>query len=237
MKILALDSAMNGCSAALLDTRTDTACEQTMRMTRGQAEHLMPLIESVLQEAQTPYQDIDMIAVTRGPGAFTGMRIGIATAKALALSLNKPLVGVSTFEAILYSYASHNALVEGQHYAVILETKRKDYYFQLFYCDSEATGECKPVTEMASFFADDIEEIIQKKRPRILLGDAQDRYANETENIAHNYEEISLPLSSIVAKRAYLSYKNEEGAKECLPIYIRDPDVSMPKSPIRKIRQ
>ena len=142
MRVLAIDSAMNGCSACVYETHNDEDCtgvvlaEEQLEMSRGQAEHLMPMIQSVMEKSVTEYNNLDLIGVTNGPGAFTGMRIGIATAKAIGLAAGKPVIGVSTFLSVLETYLGQKAVQEERllydHYALILETKRKDYYFQMF---------------------------------------------------------------------------------------------------------
>lgn len=71
-------------------------------MQRGQAEHLMPMLEEVLAEARLGWADLDAIAVGTGPGNFTGIRIGVAAARGLALGLGRPAIGVSTLEAIAH---------------------------------------------------------------------------------------------------------------------------------------
>ncbi len=128
MIVLAIDSTMNGCGACLYDDANGVIFSEILEMSRGQAEHLMPLIDDMVQD----YDDIDLIAVTKGPGAFTGMRIGIATAKSLGLALDIPVFGVCTFEAVLNTYLSDDSPESHGYYGVLLETKRQDYYFQMF---------------------------------------------------------------------------------------------------------
>jgi tRNA threonylcarbamoyl adenosine modification protein YeaZ len=97
--ILAFDTSEAQCAAALLSgdrllARRDEA------MSRGQAERLMPMLEEVLAEAGAAWADLDAISVCTGPGNFTGVRLGVAAARGLALALDRPAVGVSRFEAL-----------------------------------------------------------------------------------------------------------------------------------------
>lgn len=101
MKILAIDTALPAVSACVLtEGATAPDAEETLGMERGHAEALIPLIERVLGGIDGGYESIDRIAVTVGPGSFTGLRVGIAAARALALAWGIPAVGVSTLAAL-----------------------------------------------------------------------------------------------------------------------------------------
>jgi tRNA threonylcarbamoyladenosine biosynthesis protein TsaB len=100
MRVLAIDTALEACSAAVLDTeRADMTVHESKAMVRGHAEALIPLIARVLGRAGLTVVDLDRIAVTVGPGSFTGLRVGIAAARGLALASGKPAVGLSTLAA------------------------------------------------------------------------------------------------------------------------------------------
>ena len=123
MLILALDTSANFVSVALLDeVKVFSVVEEEMQ--RGQAEALMPMIKGVVEHAHKQMSDIDGIAVTVGPGSFTGVRIGLAAARAFGLALNIPVFGVTCFEA--WSYCL------GQPVIVVLDSKRDDYFVQSF---------------------------------------------------------------------------------------------------------
>ena len=96
MRVLAIDTALEACSAAVLDTRSGIAASETVVMTRGHAEALMPLIARVMIRAGTEFGDLDRIAVTTGPGSFTGLRVGISAARGIALAAGKSAIGLST---------------------------------------------------------------------------------------------------------------------------------------------
>jgi tRNA threonylcarbamoyl adenosine modification protein YeaZ len=95
--ILAFDTSAAHCAAALsFDGRVVT---RTDEMAKGQAEHLMPMLEEVLRDQGLTWQDLDAVAVGIGPGNFTGIRIAVATARGLALGLGRPAIGVTSLEA------------------------------------------------------------------------------------------------------------------------------------------
>jgi tRNA threonylcarbamoyl adenosine modification protein YeaZ/ribosomal-protein-alanine acetyltransferase len=101
MNILALDTSMQACSAAVLNAESGTVlASRRVLMDRGHAEAVAPMVASVLEEAKLSVAQLDRIAVTTGPGTFTGVRIGLAMARGLGCALKLPVCGVSTLRAI-----------------------------------------------------------------------------------------------------------------------------------------
>jgi tRNA threonylcarbamoyl adenosine modification protein YeaZ len=101
MKILAIDTALSAVSACVLTSgATQADAMETLGMERGHAEALIPLIERVVGAIEGGFASLDRVAVTVGPGSFTGLRVGIAAARAIALSGSIPAVGVSTLAAL-----------------------------------------------------------------------------------------------------------------------------------------
>ena len=100
MLVLAIDTALAACSVAVLDTETSgMRAMESLPMQRGHAEALMPMVARVMDAAKLEFAQIDRIAVTIGPGSFTGLRVGIAAARGIALAAGKPSVGLSTLSA------------------------------------------------------------------------------------------------------------------------------------------
>jgi len=100
MRVLAIDTALEACSVAVLDTeRADLRMHESQQMQRGHAEALMPMIARLLDRARLDFAALDRIAVTVGPGSFTGLRVGIAAARGIALAAGKPAIGLSTLAA------------------------------------------------------------------------------------------------------------------------------------------
>jgi tRNA threonylcarbamoyladenosine biosynthesis protein TsaB len=135
MKVLALDTAVTGCSVAFLDTETGVCLCRSVDTERGQAELLVPLIEEVAKSAQVPLSGLDRIAITTGPGSFTGVRIGLATARALGLALDIPVLGFTTLEIL--------ARQSGRAGLFLIDTKRGDFYGQEFSSAGEEVSEAR----------------------------------------------------------------------------------------------
>ena len=130
MLILAIDTALGACSAAVYDSdRRATRAIESVAMTRGHAEALMPLIARVIDQAGIEFMELDRIAVTVGPGSFTGLRVGIAAARGIALAAGRAAVGVSTLAAYA---APHVALDRADAVAVAIDARNDQIYFQLF---------------------------------------------------------------------------------------------------------
>jgi tRNA threonylcarbamoyladenosine biosynthesis protein TsaB len=120
--ILAFDTSAAHCAAALLSGGTVLAARQD-EMTKGQAEHLFPLLEGLLAKAGVGWRDLDAIGVGTGPGNFTGIRLSVAAARGLALSLGVPAIGVTGFEAT--AFGTQGDVV------VSLDARRDGIYLQV----------------------------------------------------------------------------------------------------------
>lgn len=131
MIILAFDTAVTGCSVVCLNSETGLYATRSVMTERGQAEILVPLINEVVTEAGFQMTDINRIGVTQGPGSFTGVRIGLATARALGLALDLPVLGFSTLH-VLAKEADPAPLI-----LALIDTKRSDFYGQVFDGDGE----------------------------------------------------------------------------------------------------
>ena len=130
MRVLAIDTALSACSAAVLDTdRAAVIASETMPMVRGHAEAVMPLIARVMDKAQIDFADLHRIAVTVGPGSFTGLRVGISAARGIALAAGKPAIGLSTLAGFA---APHIAQGDKSAVVAVVDARHEHVYLQIF---------------------------------------------------------------------------------------------------------
>jgi tRNA threonylcarbamoyladenosine biosynthesis protein TsaB len=134
MICLAFDTVLDTCSAAIWADGAVLASE-SVAAARGHAELLFPMLARVLDKAGLDYPAIDRIGVTIGPGSFTGVRVGVAAARGLALALGRPAVGISTLEALAATaIARDHILAEAPDakIAAAIDARRGEIYFQVF---------------------------------------------------------------------------------------------------------
>src|SRR5579885_271570 len=130
MRVLAIDTALEACAAAVLDTAAGTlTAHETLAMQRGHAEALMPLVARVMQRAAATFADLDGIAVTTGPGSFTGLRVGIAAARGIALAAGKPAVGITTLAAYAAPFIAKD---DSLPVVAAIDARHEHVYLQVF---------------------------------------------------------------------------------------------------------
>src|SRR5215475_701469 len=129
MLILAIDTALDACAAAVLDTEAGRlVAHESQPMKRGHAEALMPLLRRVMSQSGLAFAALDRIAVTTGPGSFTGLRVGLSAARGIALAAKKPVVGLTTLSA----YAAPLISEDNEHPIISAIDARHDHvYFQV----------------------------------------------------------------------------------------------------------
>jgi tRNA threonylcarbamoyladenosine biosynthesis protein TsaB len=221
--VLAFDTAMGGCSVAVLNTLTGESVSETRRMTRGQSEILVPMVQNILTRSGQVFADIGLIVTTTGPGAFTGLRIGLSAARGFGLSLNIPVAGVTTTEVIaLMTREKINSI---NKIIVILETKREDFYMQ--------DGSNDPI----SIDRDSI--LLKYKESSITLcGDAVFRLRTELGDAWPSQwliqDGMDLPDPSVIARIGYGDLKVGR-MRPAMPLYLRGADVSQSSRPARII--
>ena len=136
MRILAIDTALPAVSACVYETGADEpVASESIAMARGHAEALMPLIDRVMARSGGDFASLDRIAVTVGPGSFTGLRVGIAAARALGLACNIPVVGVSTLAAM-----AAPLILDGEPgtVGIAIDARHGNVFFAAFGADGRA---------------------------------------------------------------------------------------------------
>ncbi len=132
MRILAADTATKSCSVAVTENET-VLREITKVSQQTHSKHLLEMVHAVIREAGLTLSDLDGFAVTRGPGSFTGLRIGISSIKGLALAVNKPVVGISSLLALAQQISPTSHLV-----CPLIDARKGEVYVSLYRCDADA---------------------------------------------------------------------------------------------------
>ncbi len=229
MKILGIETATNVCSVCVLEN-SQLIAEYTTNITKTHSQRLMPMIEHVLANVELIPKDIGAIAVSIGPGSFTGVRIGISAAKGMAMALDIKIVEVSTLDGIAYNLMD---LYPGQ-ICVITDARRKQVYTAL-YEKSKIKNQKSKVKKLTEDIALPIEELIKKiKKRTIFIGNATKLYADLLKKGLGNLAQIapqylSIPRASSIALSGVESLKEGKGLShfDVKPNYVRLSDAEI----------
>ncbi|WP_419903082.1 tRNA (adenosine(37)-N6)-threonylcarbamoyltransferase complex dimerization subunit type 1 TsaB [Kiloniella sp.] len=222
--LLGLDTAGSSCSVAVMKGGEVIAtCQEEMR--RGQSERLLPMVQEVLDETGLALLDMDGFAVTTGPGGFTGVRIGLAAAQGFSLACGKPLVGVSNFDVLARS-VPESEKQQGQVITVLIDAKRADLFVQCF------RPNLKSYSEAFAASPDKIDSLLPDGN-LLLVGDGVDQ---AVDCLQLNGRGIQVSACNPRAEAQYLLllalenklFESDQGRVS--PLYLRAPDVSLPKN-------
>jgi tRNA threonylcarbamoyladenosine biosynthesis protein TsaB len=227
--VLAIDSAGLACSAvvAVGDTILSTERVETRH---SQAEALMPMVDAAMRKAGLPPAALDLVAVTVGPGSFTGIRVGLAAARGIALATGAQLVGVSSFEAVAASLAQGLAQPDCgdvQFLLIALESRREDLYVQLFAIPWNPVG--PPASMMPAALGEAVNAAIGSAR-LLIAGDAAQRAALVLSNCADTIIVEDSAPDAIGVLRTGLHRWRSGAVDAPRPLYLRPPDVTLPSS-------
>ena len=204
MLLLALETATDVCSVALWQDGRPTS-ELTLRRPRAHAEQLIPMIEAALGQSQTTRQDLSGVAVSMGPGSYTGLRIGASTAKGLAAALDVPLVGVPSLEALAAQAAPWAEA--GDLVAAAFNARRSEVYAALYRVrEEDGLDEAAPTSVL---HAEEIGAWIGEARERRcwIVGGGGADVAAAMEQAGMDYKQlpgdVAAPSAAWVARRAW----------------------------------
>lgn len=218
MIVLAFDTAMAACSAAVVRVAgegRETLAEHHEDRVKGHAEVLLPMIADVMRKARVGFSEIDRIAVTTGPGTFTGVRIGVATARGMAAASGLPVVGVTTLEAVAAGAAGMIA-DPGRAIASLFDARRGEVYVQCFAADLRALTEPQVLPCEETWEAVAVHDPIAVGTGAGLAPGAQRAPIRVPDQ----------PTAAIVAARGALCAVPREAV---VPLYLRPPDAKLPR--------
>ncbi len=223
MKIFALDTATQSCSVAIVDDGSLIA-EMTVVNRQTHSRHLMSFTDTILNTVNLKAADMDGFAVSIGPGSFTGLRIGISTIKGLAFSLNKPVVGISSLEALAWQIAHSGFLI-----CPLLDARKKEVYTCRYRFDNNELN--KQGSEIVASPAEAVRDI---QEPSIFVGNAvnlyRDHITDTLGNLAHYaaHGQHTLRASSIAWLSAgKFSEEQTDDVSMLIPQYVRKSDAEL----------
>jgi tRNA threonylcarbamoyladenosine biosynthesis protein TsaB len=228
MKILAFDTTLSLCSIAITAGNTLLASLTEPERAR-QVERLFPMIEQALQQTGIGYGDLDALAVTTGPGSFTGVRIGIAAAKGLRLVTGLPLIGLSGFEVIAHALRQKR-LGTKTEMLIVLDARRDQVFAQLF--DSEA----QPLREPAML---DYAAIggYAGNAPLLVAGNGKYLVAEYLPGVELADACYDSPDAVTLAAAAYQVLTLRPQGGDVAPLYIRPPDAKLSAASLARLRE
>ena len=226
---LAIDSAGLACSAVVAVGDTILSAER-VETRHSQAEALMPMVDAAMRKAGLPPAALDLVAATVGPGSFTGIRVGLAAARGIALATDAQLVGVSSFEAVAAGLAQGLAQPDCgdvQFLLIALESRREDLYVQLFAIPWNPVG--PPASMMPAALGEAVNAAIGSAR-LLIAGDAAQRAALVLSNCADTIIVEDSAPDAVGVLRAGLHRWRSGAVDAPRPLYLRPPDVTLPSS-------
>jgi tRNA threonylcarbamoyladenosine biosynthesis protein TsaB len=225
MLILAIDTALDACAAAVLDTSVGIVAQESQAMKRGHAEALMPLIARVMKASGVAFTALDRIAVTTGPGSFTGLRVGLSAARGIALAADKPVVGVTTLTAFAAPMVSEN----DAHRPVVaaIDARHDHVYFHAVAGDGRSLIKPKvaPIAEALDAARFDAPH---------LVGNAAKILADRWPADAPPPFKVDQLAAPDIAWVAWLGAAVDPDSSPARPYYLRAPDAKPPKDPLSR---
>lgn len=219
MKILGIDTSTMAANVAVLED-DKLICEYTINTKKTHSQKLMPMIENMLKLSDLEIKDIDAIAICVGPGSFTGLRIGMATAKAMAHVNNIPLIGVNSLEIL-----GTNMDLCNRKICSILDAQRNQVYMNKYILEDNKIKELeeisiKPIDEL-------LEELSSNDEQWVLVGEAVYKYKEKIESISN----ITIPSPAnnitkasslcLVGRDKMLANEDVYNCYDINPMYIR----------------
>ena len=213
MKILSIDTASNLCTVAVLE---NTTCikEIIVDDARNHSEKIMPVIEQSLSETTLSLQDIDLIVCDKGPGSFTGIRIGVGTVLAFEDTLNIPCIGISSLETLAYNVKNDGLICS------LIDAKNDNVYFGLFKLEQN------DYTKIGEFDFKNISEVVSVLKdysaPITFVGDGSIQYKDLlTSNLNNCLFCDKNELSSYSLGIAGLNNYKKGIQTSVMPLYLR----------------
>lgn len=218
MKILAIDTSSKICSVCISEN-DNIIIEKHTNDEKTHSVNLMPLLDELFKSSNLTLDDINLIACSQGPGSFTGIRIGISTAKAFSDAKNIAVTGITSLESLAYNIEDTGIIVS------LIDAKNDNVYYSMF------TNNGNTYKQIGEYLSCSIDEIINKLAVYddkiIFVGDGailhREKIQQYVKNAVFASDDLNIQTSTSIAKSAYQKYLNNNyGDSNALsPIYLK----------------
>lgn len=227
MKILSIDTSSNLCAVAVLDD-TNLIKENILNDTKNHSEKIMPVIAQTLEEANLKITDIDLIVCDKGPGSFTGIRIGVATVMSFIDSLKISAIGITSLESLAYNVLLNET--KPSFICSLVDAKNNNVYFELYSTSSNipvsvVSADCININELIN--------ILKRYDNICFVGDGAVNHHNILSFSLNNADfSIHNEISSYSLGIAGLNAYNSNRKDDLLPVYLRKSQAERAKEQI-----
>jgi len=220
--ILNIETATKNCSVCLSDNEKILSLVEFNEGQFSHAEKLHSFILDVLKQSKKSMQDIDAIAVSKGPGSYTGLRIGVSAAKGLCFALDKPLISISTLDSLSYIVEAK----KGEFIVPLLDARRMEVYSAVYDDQNFQIREIRAEIIDENSFADYL-----NKGKVFMVGDGAAKCAEVIDHKNANYLKDVFPSAKEMAKLSAVKYQNNEFEDVAYfePFYLKDFIAGIPK--------
>lgn len=211
MKLLAIDTSNKIASVAIFENN-EFLGEKLSDDQKTHSEKLLPIIDELLAELKLKISDIDLFAVSVGPGSFTGIRIGVSTIKGIAQALDKRVIGVTALEGLI-------ELGNNENVCAVINAKHGNVYSQIKFRNELRTPECKEISQL-------LNELKNLGEKFVIVGDATEEYENLFNSevdceIFDKKIETGLEIGKVALNKYFADENQAKNSSEVNPFYLR----------------
>ncbi len=223
MLILGMDTS-TACGSVALASECELIAEYNLSIEKTHSTRLLPVLKQLLDDTNIALDQVDIVAVTQGPGSFTGLRIGIAVAKALAFALNRPLVGIPTLDVL-----AHNVPYCHISICPIIDARKSQVFAAFYTCTGAGT-----IIRCSEYLCITPDELLARlDGPVLLLGTGAVRYeallTGKTAEAFLAVPELHYPRAAVLCRLALSIWKEKGGVhpRDLRAIYLRPSDAEL----------
>lgn len=211
--ILNIETATKNCSVSIAKDGETVACKEISELGYSHAEKLHVFIEEIIKETQLDFKDLSAIGISQGPGSYTGLRIGVSSAKGLCFALNIPLIAVDTLQILASQVKIDNGFI-----VPMLDARRMEVYSAVFNANLEKTKAVEAEIIDENSYAD-------YQEPMYFVGDCQEKLKPVlTKSNFHFIENVVFPSAKEMSALSYAKFQNNDFVDVAYfePYYLKD---------------